>query len=174
MPGFRLPTTFLVFPRGRQLLRNKYPWEVAKLGINTPPIKTPYGWLTLYHAVERTNIIDWEQCCSTRKSGLVLHRTPDWLMEPEADYEIDGFYRGVCFPCGTVVINDTLFVYYGGGDKYFALATCPLVAMLDHLRSSALVFELRLGAKKRTTRYHAWCISRTYILLIGRPCTLSI
>jgi beta-1,4-mannooligosaccharide phosphorylase len=41
----------------------------------------------------------------------VLQRTPDWLMQPEADYEIDEFYKGVCFPCGTVVLNNTLFFY---------------------------------------------------------------
>ena len=68
----------------------------------------------------------------------MLHRTPDWLMEPETDYEIEGFYRGVCFPCGTVVIDDTLFVYYGGGDKYCALATCSLSELVDHLRSVRL------------------------------------
>ena len=38
-------------------------------------------------------------------------------MQPETDYEIEGYYRGVCFPCGKVVIGDTLFVYYGGGDN---------------------------------------------------------
>jgi predicted GH43/DUF377 family glycosyl hydrolase len=65
----------------------------------------------------------------------VLHRTPDWLMEPEADYEIEGFYRGACFPCGTVVIDGTLFVYYGGGDKFCALATCNFEELLNHLLS---------------------------------------
>ena len=57
-------------------------------------------------------------------------------MQPEADYEIEGFYRGVCFPCGTVVIDGTLFVYYGGGDKYCAVATCSTVqSCVDHLRT---------------------------------------
>jgi len=56
------------------------------------------------------------------------------LLQPEADYELEGFYRGVCFPCGTVVIDDTLFVYYGGADKYCALAPCSLSELVDHLR----------------------------------------
>ncbi len=128
----------LGFPHaaGKLLLRNKYPWEVNKMGVNTPPIKTPFGWFTLYHAVGEDKhyrlgavLLDLED------PSQVLHRTPDWLMEPEADYEIEGFYRGVCFPCGTVVIDGTLFVYYGGGDKYCAVATCPFDAMLEHLRS---------------------------------------
>jgi predicted GH43/DUF377 family glycosyl hydrolase len=58
--------------------------------------------------------------------GTVLHRTPDWIMQPEEYYEIEGYYRGVCFPCGAVVIDGTLFVYYGGADMYCAVATCSL------------------------------------------------
>ena len=64
----------------------------------------------------------------------VLHRTPDWLLQPEQDYEIEGFYRGVCFPCGAVVIDGTLLVYYGGGDKYCAVASCSLEELVSHLR----------------------------------------
>jgi predicted GH43/DUF377 family glycosyl hydrolase len=66
--------------------------------------------------------------------SIVLHRTPEWLMEPEADYELEGFYRGCCFPCGTVLMDGVLMVYYGGADKYCALATCAFDELLDHLR----------------------------------------
>ncbi len=132
-----LADDLLGFPRAgsRLLIKNKYPWESAKLGINTPPIKTPHGWLTIYHAVGTDRfyrlgalLLDLDD------PGTVLHRTPDWLLEPAASYEIEGYYRGVCFPCGTVVIDDTLFVYYGGADKYCALATCSLAELVDHLR----------------------------------------
>jgi len=118
------------------LLKNEHPWETAKLGVNTPPIRTPYGWFTLYHAVGPDKfyrlgavLLDFEN------PAIVRHRTPAWLMQPEADYEREGFYRGVCFPCGTVVIDGTLFVYYGGGDRVCAVATCDFTALLQHLRS---------------------------------------
>jgi predicted GH43/DUF377 family glycosyl hydrolase len=121
--------------RSKMLIRNKYPWEVYKLGVNIPPIKTPHGWFTIYHAVGEDKyyrlgalLLDLDD------PSIVLHRTPDWLMQPEEDYEIEGFYRGVCFPCGAVVIDETLFVYYGGGDKFCALATCSFSDMIDHLR----------------------------------------
>jgi predicted GH43/DUF377 family glycosyl hydrolase len=120
--------------RSRLLLQNKYPWETAKLGINIPPIKTPHGWFTIYHALGQDKfyrlgalLLDLED------PGKVLHRTPDWIMQPETDYEIEGFYRGVCFPCGAIVKQGVLFVYYGGGDKYCAVATCDFDAMLQHL-----------------------------------------
>jgi predicted GH43/DUF377 family glycosyl hydrolase len=124
------------FRESRLLIKNKYPWETAKLGVNTPPIKTPHGWLTIYHAVGADKfyrlgalLLDLED------PEKVLHRTPDWLMEPREPYEIEGYYRGVCFPCGAVVIDGTLFVYYGGADKYVAAATCSLDELVRHLLS---------------------------------------
>jgi predicted GH43/DUF377 family glycosyl hydrolase len=126
----------LGFRQSRLLIKNRYGWEAGKLGINTPPLKTPYGWLTIYHAVGPDKfyrlgalLLDLED------PSRVLHRTPDWLMQPETDYELDGYYRGVCFPCGALVIDGTLFMYYGAADKYCAVATCCLAELLDHLRS---------------------------------------
>ena len=37
------------------------------------------------------------------------------------------------FPCGAVVVDGTLFVYYGGADKYCAVATCNFEQMIQHL-----------------------------------------
>lgn len=130
-----LADDLLGFRESQLLITNKYPWETAKLGINTPPLKTDHGWLTIYHAVGPDKfyrlgalLLDLED------PRRVLHRTPDWLMQPEMDYEIEGYYRGVCFPCGAVVIDGTLFVYYGGGDKFCAVATCGLDDLVQHLR----------------------------------------
>ena len=118
------------------LIKNRFPWEASKLGINTPPIKTSQGWFTLYHAVGPDKFYRLGALLlDLQDPSRVLHRTPDWLMQPEADYEIEGFYRGVCFPCGSVVIQGTLFVYYGAGDKYCALATCDFNQLLKHLTS---------------------------------------
>ena len=130
-----LADDLLGFRESKLLITNKYPWETAKLGVNTPPIKTAHGWLTIYHAVGPDKfyrlgalLLDLDD------PSRVLHRTPDWLMQPELDYEIEGYYRGVCFPCGAVVIDGTLLVYYGGGDKYCAVATCGLDDLVQHLR----------------------------------------
>ena len=103
-PGLRLdlvrrrPAGLSAAP-SRLLITNKYPWETSKLGVNTPPIKTPHGWFTLYHAVGPDKfyrlgalLLDLDD------PSIVLHRTPDWLMQPETDYEIEGFYRGVLLP----------------------------------------------------------------------------
>ena len=54
----------------------KYEWE-TKIGGNTPPIRTDFGWLTLYHAVGTDNryrqgalLLDLDD------PTKVLHRTP--------------------------------------------------------------------------------------------------
>ena len=114
--------------------RNKYSWEALKSGFNTPPIRTPHGWFTIYHAVGADKfyrlgavLLDLED------PSIVRHRTPEPIMVPEADYEIEGFYRGCCFPCGTVVVDGTLYVYYGAADKFCAVATCDFGQMIQHL-----------------------------------------
>ncbi len=119
----------------RLLARAKYDWE-RKIGGNTPPLKTKHGWLTLYHAVGDDKryrlgamLLDLED------PATVLHRTPDWIIQPEEEYELDGPYEGCIFPCGKIVIDGTLFVYYGAADRYVALATCPLQELLSHLLS---------------------------------------
>ena len=123
----------LSFQDSQILAKARYDWE-HKIGGNTPPIKTQHGWLTLYHAVGPdlhyrlgALLLDLEN------PAKVLHRTPDWLIQPEKEYELEGYYNGVIFPCGKVVIDGTLFVYYGGADKYVGLATCDLDELLDHL-----------------------------------------
>ena len=122
------------FRNSRLLIKSEFDWEAGKLGVNTPPIKTEHGWLTLYHAVGTDKfyrlgalLLDLDDPTKVR------YRTRDWIMQPEAEYEINGYYRGCVFPCGKVVIGDTLFVYYGAADKYVGLATCSLEELIDTL-----------------------------------------
>ena len=119
------------------LAKAKADWEY-KIGGNTPPIKTEKGWLTLYHGVGKDEYYRLgAMLLDMNNPSKVLHRTTDWIIQPEEDYETNGCYAGggVIFPCGKVVIDDTLFVYYGAADKYVGLATCKLNDLLDYLLS---------------------------------------
>lgn len=117
------------------LAEGRYYWE-KKIGGSTPPVKTKYGWLILYHAVGEDNFYRvGAMLLAPDNPTKLLHRSKDWLLEPQESYEIEGFYNGVVFPCGNVVIDDKLFVYYGGADKYVCLATCKLDELLDYLCS---------------------------------------
>lgn len=115
------------------LAKGKYGWE-RKIGGSSPPLKTERGWLVLYHAVGDDNFYRLgAMLLDLKNPQKILHRTQDCLLEPRMPYETEGLYNGVVFPCGNVIIDDTLFVYYGGADKYVCLATCVLDELLEYL-----------------------------------------
>jgi predicted GH43/DUF377 family glycosyl hydrolase len=108
-------------------------WE-EKVGGSTPPLKTDRGWLVLYHGVENGGLGYYRVgavMLDLEDPTKVIGRTKDWIMEPEFDYEIEGYYKGCVFPTGNMIIDDTLYVYYGGADKYIGLATCDMNELID-------------------------------------------
>jgi predicted GH43/DUF377 family glycosyl hydrolase len=124
----------LAFGEPKMMAKAEYDWE-HKIGGNTPPIKTKNGWLTIYHAVGPDKYYRLgAMLLDLNDPYKVTHRTRDWILQPEKDYEIEGFYKGVCFPCGSCIIKDTFFVYYGGADKYVGVATCPIAELMDYLQ----------------------------------------
>jgi len=46
-------------------------------------------------------------------------------------YEKEGEVRNVVFPCGAVVKDEKVFIYYGGGDRVVGVATMPLEKLLE-------------------------------------------
>jgi predicted GH43/DUF377 family glycosyl hydrolase len=110
-------------------------WE-EKTGGSTPPLRTDEGWLVLYHGVENGGqgfyrvgavMLDLED------PTKVIGRTKDWIMEPEFDYEIEGYYKGCVFPTGNMIVGDTLYVYYGAADKYIGVATCNVHELVSFI-----------------------------------------
>jgi len=110
-------------------------WDSAKVGIAAPPIKTPAGWLLLYHGVSKSH--------STYRIGavlldlndptIVIARSTDPIFVPTENYEKVGIVNNVVFPCGLVVEKGIVYIYYGGADKVIGLAKCPLDDILDPL-----------------------------------------
>lgn len=112
-------------------------WE-EKIGGSTPPLRTDDGWLVIYHGVENGGkgyyrvgavLLDLED------PTIVKGRLKDWIMEPEHYYEIEGYYQGCVFPTANMIIDDTLYVYYGGADKYVGLATCSVSELLNEFKN---------------------------------------
>jgi beta-1,2-mannobiose phosphorylase / 1,2-beta-oligomannan phosphorylase len=118
------------------LAQPAYDWESNKIGGNAPPIRTPKGWLTLYHGVDD----DFTYRVGAMMLDLndprkILGRTREPILEPEDACEREGLVKNVVFPCGNVVIGDTLFVYYGGADTHCCVATAPLAELADFVLS---------------------------------------
>jgi hypothetical protein len=65
--------------------------------------------------------------------GVSTQITRDFIMEPEREFETQGFYNGCVFPTANVVKDGTLYVYYGAGDRVIGVSTCDFEEMLKYL-----------------------------------------
>lgn len=109
-------------------------WDNVKIGIAAPPIETEKGWLLLYHGVGTGNVyrlgamlLDYDD------PRIILARSDEPILEPEKKWELEGIVPNVVFPCGAVVIENNLYVYYGGADKVIGVATAPIDSILNNL-----------------------------------------
>jgi predicted GH43/DUF377 family glycosyl hydrolase len=111
-------------------------WDNLKVGCGPPPMKTKYGWLLIYQAVGSSDESRYKigaMLLDLQDPTKVLARTRTPILEPLAPYENEGCKFGVVYPCGAVIINDQLFVYYGGADTVVCVATAKLEQFLEHL-----------------------------------------
>ncbi len=127
-------------------------WDNRLRGAGPPPIKTPAGWLLLYHAMDRRDpgryklgamLLDLYDPCR------ILGRLSHPLLEPDERYENEGLKSGVIYACGAVVSGGLLHVYYGGADTVVCAGTVPLDSLLAELLPAA-----RPAPSSRTWRLH--------------------
>lgn len=105
-------------------------------GVGPAPIKTKYGWLILYHAMQPHDPNRYKlfaMITDLKDPTKVLYRSPEPILEPDEWYENEGFKWGVVYSCGAVVKDGVLLVYYGGADKVSCVATADLDAFLKEL-----------------------------------------
>jgi len=118
------------------ILRGKQPWETWKVGAGPPPVKTARGWLLIYHGISANRVYSAGAALLDLKNpSVVLARTRTPILIPETTYEREGVVPNVVFPCGNVVHDGTLTVYYGGADAVCGAATVSLEKFLDDLVS---------------------------------------
>lgn len=122
-------------------------WDANKIGLSPPPIKTPKGWLVMYHGVRQTAagaiyrlglaLFDLET------PEVCLRRGSQWIFGPEEPYELYGDVGHVVFPCGYTILpdGDTIHFYYGAADTSIALATGSIIAMLDWLEKDSQIMD---------------------------------
>ena len=110
-------------------------WDSWKVGVSTPPIKTKYGWLLLYHGVSKSHNTYRIGCVllDLKDPAIVLARSTEPIFEPKESYEKNGMVSNVVFPCGITVKKNTVFIYYGGGDRVIGVATMNLDIILKAL-----------------------------------------
>jgi predicted GH43/DUF377 family glycosyl hydrolase len=109
-------------------------WDGARIGAGAAPIRTPDGWLEIYHGADSGNryclgalLLDLE------RPWKVLGRSRDPIMEPVADYEQAGFLGNVVFTNGHFVDGDSVTLYYGASDSVICGARLSIREILKSL-----------------------------------------
>ncbi len=134
----RLKENTLLFP--------KYDHEISYIGGGAPPVETDAGWLVIYHGVKCTTEGNIYSACASlldlNDPKKELARLPYPLFEPDQPWELQGEVNNVCFPCGTALFGDTLYIYYGAADKQIAYASLSLSELIAELKLNTIEHEV--------------------------------
>jgi predicted GH43/DUF377 family glycosyl hydrolase len=121
------------------------PWEETKIGAGTPPIRTPLGWLMIYHGVAGQILEGVDHQPYVRYSAgamllaiddprTIIYRSPTPILAPETDDERAGIVPNVVFPTGVDKrAKGRVDIYYGMADAAIGVARLDLPARLDEL-----------------------------------------
>lgn len=133
----------------------RVPFGNSKIGPAAPPIRTPKGWLALFHATvldPGRPLAGWETAnspaavwCKEYRAGVMLLDSDDpsriigLATEPvltaETAYELDGFRGSVIFPGGLIAEEDgSVKIYYGAADTVECLAATSVDELLAMIR----------------------------------------
>lgn len=119
--------------------RSQLWWDSRKIGAGAPPLKTKDGWLLIYQAVDDKDsgkYLVGAMLLDLEDPTKVLYRSKSPIIEPDMWYDNEGFKAGVVYPCGAVIVDDQLFVYYGGADSHVCVANTPLDKFLQQLKTT--------------------------------------
>lgn len=114
----------------------KYHWDEMKVGPGATPIKTSEGWLNIYHGVFST------MSGSVYRLGVALHDledpskiigvADDWILQPEDDWEVNGYVHNVVFTCGAIAEEDeSVKIYWGGADTVMCVGTANIQKLVE-------------------------------------------
>lgn len=114
-------------------------WDSKKIGAGAPPIRTKDGWLFIYQSVGTEDSSRYKigaMLLDINDPTKVLYRCTKPLISPDMAYENEGHKAGVVYPCGAVVKDGKLFVYYGGADTVVCAASENLDTFLYQLKNT--------------------------------------
>jgi len=124
-------------PDPQQVPDRDIAWHYRTRSASTPPLRTDKGWLVFYHAMDRAQPNRYKVgalLLDVNDPTRVIARATRPVLEPDMPYENDG-KPGIVYASGAVVRGETLYLYYGGGDRTTAVATTNLnefvTALLD-------------------------------------------
>ncbi|KUK49598.1 MAG: glycosidase [Parcubacteria bacterium 33_209] len=108
--------------------------EGRHVGGGCPPIKTPYGWVIIFHSVDDDRIYHTSVALLDLNNPLkVISRLKEPLFSPTEDWEKEGVVSNVVFATGTAIFGDKLYIYYGAADKRIGVAEIYLKDLLKKI-----------------------------------------
>lgn len=124
--------------RSRCIMESRrFAWDQGKIGPGAPPIKTPEGWLVIYHGTTpRCNGLIYKAgvaLLDLEDPSRVIARGKEYIMAPIEDYERVGDVPNVVFVTSALpdFEKDELKLYYGAADTCFCLATAKISDLID-------------------------------------------
>lgn len=118
-------------------LTRKNKWDSVRIGAGASPIKTPEGWLVVFHGANSES----RYCLGALLLDLndpskVIGRSDAPIMEPIMEYEKTGFFGNVVFTNGHLVEEDTITLYYGASDEVICAAKLSVKEILKLVKNA--------------------------------------
>jgi len=111
-------------------------WDSLKIGIGPPPLETNMGWILIYNSLSNFDnkyrlgaaLLDLSD------PSKIISRLEYPILEPMENYENIGLRKGTVFSCGAVILNNKIFLYYGGADQFISVAALEVEKLLGELK----------------------------------------
>jgi predicted GH43/DUF377 family glycosyl hydrolase len=112
-------------------------WESLRIGLAATPLEVDEGYLMFYHGVSQDKTYSVGVALLDKKDPtIVLSRTVEPIFYPKEDFEKNGLIPNVVFPCGAVLRDKTVYLYYGGADTVTHVATASLDKIMERVYPS--------------------------------------
>ena len=119
----------------KHLMTASQNWDDGHVGCSAVPFLVDEGWLEIYHAASKSGRYSLGAVLLDKNDpSKVLARTTEPLMEPETDYEVNGFYGNVVFTCGAICEEGKVKIYYGAADTCMGYADIELSDIMDAMK----------------------------------------
>ena len=120
------------------------------IGPGPPPVKTPEGWLLVYHGIamhfQSSNIYQaGAALLDIKNPSKVISRSKYNILEPREKYELMGQVPNVVFPSGMIVeefdndgmaeIESPVKIYYGAADTCVGIAGSTIGELIAMARN---------------------------------------
>lgn len=111
-------------------------WDSESVSAGCSPIRTPKGWLTIYHGVDEN-----QRCClgalllDVKDPSAVIGRSEFPFMEPTEDYELNELSGNSVITIGHLVVGDTVKLFYGAANQVICGAEFSIQEILFSMAS---------------------------------------